>query len=105
MKLMTAPPRSAAPMQTKSDDPLPKMLPGVVLYQWVRCGRPGCRCARGRPHGPYHYRFWREGGRLRKAYVRRADVAAVRARCEARRQARRELLAAWETLRQLRAGV
>jgi hypothetical protein len=28
------------------------------------------------------YRFWREGGRLRKAYVRKADVESVRASCD-----------------------
>jgi transcriptional regulator with XRE-family HTH domain len=26
-------------------------------------------------HGPYHYRFWREGGRLRKQYVKPAELA------------------------------
>jgi hypothetical protein len=78
------------------------MLPGVVLPQWVRCGRPRCRCARGQLHGPYAYRFWREGGRLRKAYVRPAHLAAVRAGCEARRRLRRDLGAGWAAWRQLR---
>jgi hypothetical protein len=79
---------------------LPKTLPGVVCVQLVRCGKPGCRCARGQGHVAY-YRFWREGGRLRKCYVRRADLAAVRAACEARRQERRELVQSWEQWRQL----
>ena len=75
--LPSLPPEAAGPAPpTEIPDPLPKTLPGVVRPQWVRCGRPGCRCARGRPHGPYFYRFWREGGRLRKAYVRPADLAA-----------------------------
>jgi hypothetical protein len=78
------------------------MLSGVVRPQWVRCGRPGCHCARGRPHGPYHYRFWREGARLRKAYVRPADLEGVRAACEARRAARRQLRVGWQQWRQLR---
>lgn len=31
----------------------------------VKCGKKGCaKC----PHGPYVYKYWREGGRLRKAY-------------------------------------
>ncbi len=65
-----------------------KTLPktGSVCMQWVRCGRPNCRCARGELHGPYYYRFWREDGRLRKAYIKQADLAAVRAACEAERQ-------------------
>ena len=91
-------------MQTKNPDPLPKIpLPGVVRPQWVRCGRLGCRCARGELHGPYHYRFWREGGRLRKAYVPPAELGQVRAQCEARRQERWEHRAAWETWRRLAA--
>jgi hypothetical protein len=35
----------------------------------VRCGKPGCKCARGELHGPYTYKYWREAGKLRKAYV------------------------------------
>lgn len=61
---------------------LPKIeaLPGAVCAQRVRCGKPNCRCARLELHTAY-YRFWREGGRLRKAYVRVADVERVRAAC------------------------
>ncbi len=77
-------------MPHENADPLPKMLPGVVCRQWVRCGRFGCRCRSGEPHGPYFYRFWREEGRLRKEYVRRRDLARVRTACEVRRQLREE---------------
>jgi hypothetical protein len=84
---------------------LPKTLPGAVCQQWVRCGRPGCRCARGSLHGPYFYRFWRHGGRLRKQYVRAADVVRVRAQCQARRKARQELADWRELWRRLAAQV
>jgi hypothetical protein len=92
-------------VQTKSPDSLLKPLPGVVLPQWVRCGKPNCRCAQGQLHGPYHYRFWRENGRLKKTYVRPAELEQVQARCEARRQARRDLKAAWNSWRGLLAAV
>src|SRR5688572_17809657 len=85
-------------------EPLPKTLPGVVCAQRVRCGKPGCRCTRGPGHLA-HYRFWREGGRLRKCYVRRADLAAVRAACAARQRERRELDEAWRQWRELAAVV
>ena len=88
------------PDETKTPEALPKMLPGVVCVQRVRCGKPGCRCARGQAH-PAFYRFWREGGRLRKHYVRRSELDAVRAACEARRRARRELSAGWDRWREL----
>jgi hypothetical protein len=74
---------------------LPKTLPGVVCQQWVRCGRPGCRCARGHLHGPYYYYFSRVNGRLRKRYLRPADLELVRAAGQARQEQRREL-AEWQ---------
>jgi hypothetical protein len=84
-------------------EPLPKMLPGTVCQQWVRCGRPNCRCARGELHGPYAYYFVRMNGRLRKRYVRPAEVDGVRAACEAHQRQRRELAAWRDCLRQLAA--
>lgn len=62
-------------------------LPGTVHAQRVRCGRENCRCARGELHRAF-YRFWREGGRLRKAYVRRAEVERVRDACRRWREAK-----------------
>lgn len=35
----------------------------------VKCGKKTCRCREGQLHGPYTYKYWKEGGRLRKAYV------------------------------------
>ena len=65
---------------------IPDKLPGSVQPQYVRCGNPDCRCVRGELHGPYWYRFWRdETGRLRKEYVRLADLEKVRAACAAMR--------------------
>lgn len=46
-------------------------------------------------HGPYYYRFWRESGRLRKAYVPRRQVEEVRAACaryRAEMESRRSIL-------------
>ena len=84
----------------KPTDPLPKTapeapgeLPGVVLLQRVRCGKPTCRCASGQPddlHGPYPYRFWRERGKLRKAYVRQSELETTQRACAARQHAERE---------------
>ena len=88
----------------ETPEPLPKTLPGVVCAQRVRCGKPNCRCARGQGHLAY-YRFWREGGRLRKCYVRRNELASVRAACEARKRERRELEGAWRQWRRLAAIV
>jgi hypothetical protein len=80
---------------------LPKTLPGAVCAQWVRCGKPGCRSARGELHGPYFYRFWREGGRLCKVYVPRSALAQVRAQCQDRRDQNSLVRIGWRTWRQL----
>ena len=90
-------------MSTNTAETLPKNLPGVVCPQWVRCGRANCRCARGQLHGPYHYRFWREGGRLRKQYVKPADLERVREACQARRREKDSLRSAWAQWRRILA--
>jgi hypothetical protein len=89
-------------MHAESAQTLPKTLPGVIRLQWVRCGKPGCRCAAGQLHGPYPYRFWREGARLRKAYVRPADLEQVRAACQARASLREQLRDGWRQWRRIR---
>ena len=94
MRVMGKAPLSSpdrGPRRKKPVETLPKILPGAVCEQWVRCGREGCRCTGDQPHGPYYYRFWREGVRLRKQYVPPQEVEEVRARCQARRQERQEL--------------
>jgi len=65
-------------------------LRGAALTQGRRCGKPGCRCARGELHGPYTYlSLGREGGRGRLVYVPAALVAVVpgsRRRCRRSRR-------------------
>ena len=71
----------------------PDGLPGVVLVERKRCRKANCRCRSGEDadlHGPYFYRYWRQGGRLRKAYVPRRRVDAVRAACQRRQERERE---------------
>ncbi len=57
----------------KTEKALPNMLVGWVCRQYKRRGGKLC--------GPYWYRFWREGGRIRKAYVRPEQLEDVRAGC------------------------
>jgi hypothetical protein len=55
-----------------------QVLSGTLAAQSRRCGRPGCRCADGEPHGPYAYFTPRPGGRGRARYVPAALADAVR---------------------------
>jgi hypothetical protein len=79
----------------------------ALLTMWTRCGKPNCRCNRGQLHGPYYVLHWREGDVQRRRYVRRADVAAVRAVIASRRHqeraARRAADEAHRDLRRMRA--
>jgi hypothetical protein len=58
------------------------VLAGSLAEQPRRCGRPGCRCADGEPHGPYAYFTPRPGGRGRARYVPAALADAVRRHLE-----------------------
>jgi hypothetical protein len=61
-----------------------ELLRGAPLTQGRRCGKPGCRCARGELHGPYSYlSLGRERGRARLVYVPAALAEAVARRVEA----------------------
>ena len=64
-------------------------LPGSLHAEYVRCGKARCSCMTGgQPHGPYWRRYWREGGRTRKAYVPLAILDETRAACERERALR-----------------
>jgi hypothetical protein len=84
------------------------VLVGSLVEQTRRCGKPGCRCASGEPHGPYAYFAPRtaRGGRLRyvpapltgivRRYLREgeqagqvvAEISAINAELLARRELR-----------------
>lgn len=55
------------------------VLVGSLVEQTRRCGKPGCRCAEGDPHGPYAYFAAKTAGRGRSKYVPSNLVAVVRA--------------------------
>jgi hypothetical protein len=64
--------------------PVEETLRGTQLSRGRRCGKPGCRCARGDLHGPYSYlSLGRARGRGRLVYVPSALVGIVSRRVEA----------------------
>ena len=90
------------PIESENAITLPKMMKGSVHAQWVKCGKPGCKCARGELHGPYFYLFWRENGRLRKKYVRRSDLLQALSATAAYRLEMQQMRDAKSMLRQIR---
>jgi hypothetical protein len=55
------------------------LISGSVVEQRRRCGKEGCRCARGELHGPYTYVVLpRVEGRTATVYVPASAAQAVR---------------------------
>jgi hypothetical protein len=54
-----------------------QVLLGSLVEQMRRCGKPGCRCAAGEPHGPYAF-FTPRRGRRGMKYVPAALLAYTR---------------------------
>jgi hypothetical protein len=54
------------------------LIAGSLQTQRRRCGKEGCRCARGELHGPYLYLSLRAGGRTRMLYVPAGLAGEVR---------------------------
>jgi hypothetical protein len=48
---------------------LEAVIAGSLQTQRRRCGKEGCRCARGELHGPYSYLSLRVGRRTQMLYV------------------------------------
>ncbi len=69
------------------------VIAGSLVEQYVTCGKPACRCARGDKHGPLSYLYWKEQGRSRSLYVPHAEVEALRVQLDTNRQFHAELLA------------
>src|SRR5260370_11582508 len=55
-----------------------QVLAGSLTVQARRCGKPGCRCAGGEPHGPYAYFAPKTAARGRLRYVPAGLTEVVR---------------------------
>jgi hypothetical protein len=63
---------------------LPKKM--AICQQFRKCGKAGCKCSAGALHGPYFFFFYRENGKLKKSYIRKADAAELWEAYSARRE-------------------
>jgi len=65
----------------------------AICEQYRKCGKARCRCIRGNLHGPYYFRFYRVDGRLKKAYIRKADAKDLWERYSLQREIQRKRVA------------
>ena len=63
-----------------------EIVKGSLVMRATRCGRPGCKCAKGEKHGPYLYVSVFREGRTRSVYVPRHLEGEVRRWVENARQ-------------------
>lgn len=77
-------------------DPQP-MRRGSLTVRYMRCHKPGCRCATDPDarHGPYYSVSRVVHGRTRSQWVTPSRAAQVRAQVEAGRQFRAQIEAYW----------
>ncbi|ANG61986.1 hypothetical protein A8C75_05455 [Marinobacterium aestuarii] len=60
--------------------PLEAVLRGSLIERYKRCGKPGCKCAKGPGHGPkYYLSVSRTGARPQMDYVPQDYQAQVTA--------------------------
>ena len=57
---------------------LEAVIAGSLQNQHRRCGKEGCRCARGELHGPYLYLSLRAGRRTQMLYIPAGLAGQVR---------------------------
>ena len=88
--------------KNKSQKPAIKILPGHVATVRIRCGKPSCRCARGDRHIAHYHVTYHRGLRFRK-YVRRDQLAEVRAACAGHRELQTQLRAGRARFKELLA--
>lgn len=56
--------------------PLEEVLRGTLRKRYLRCGKPGCHCLKGRGHGPFFYLNVTLGvGQTQQVTIRPADWA------------------------------
>lgn len=55
-----------------------QLLRGSLIERYLRCGKPGCKCAQGEGHGPkYYLSVSFAGHRPQMDYVRQGDYEHV----------------------------
>ncbi len=41
----------------------------TYALEYIKCGKKGCRCQKGKPHGPYWYLYIKDRGKTKSKYI------------------------------------
>lgn len=99
--LPSSPPSAATAVQFVQT--FPKRQGLALVTHGTRCGRAWCRCSRGGQLHETAYLRWREAGKQRRRYVRKAELEAVRDVLMRRRLERRHERMTWQDAARLLA--
>ena len=55
-----------------------KQLPLWLSVRYVRCGKKGCKCNKGKLHGPFNYVSFKEKGRVYYRYISSKKMNKIR---------------------------
>lgn len=63
---------------------------GSLIKRFTRCGKPGCRCGKGQPHGPFWYLSRSVEGKTRYTYIPKDIAKEVKVLVDRNAQIRRD---------------
>lgn len=55
-----------------------KLLRGSLVIKYKACNKGGCKCTKGKPHGPFLYLSDKEEGKTKMVFIRRDLKERVR---------------------------
>ena len=53
-------------------------MPLWLSIRYTKCGRKGCKCMKGKMHGPFSYVSFKEGGKLHYRYISGKRLRKIR---------------------------
>lgn len=53
-------------------------MEGSLIERYTRCGKPGCRCGKGQPHGPFFYLSRCVEGKTKYSYISKDKAEEVK---------------------------
>lgn len=52
-------------------------MPVWISSQYTYCKKGNCKCTQGHPHGPFHYLFFKAGGKVQHRYIPKKKLKQI----------------------------
>ena len=77
------------------------MIRGSLVEKHLPCGKEGCKCKEGEPHGPFYYLIYPEEGKQKTLYVRKDKLKEVKEGIKAYKRAKKAIASVGDMNRKL----